>query len=330
MFLNSHRQEQGFYGQQALTREQVQQNFKGKTGRTRVIELTATTSCSGKTQLLYLIAASSLLPTHPETDSVNNGGSEVIWLDADCRFSIFRLQQIILQCIGKSYERVSSLGNSELIQRLCNISLEHLHVFRPQSFDSLISTIISLPSYLFKSSLHQLASRPLRLVIISSLSAFLGSDNIKSDVELPTTPEQSRGNHFNRQYVDLTASLKGLLDIFDCTIIATNWSLSPLQEDIHGVSIRNHLPNIWNNLCMMKLLVKRDRVLKFEPKMSVEETANDGVVREEVLSQSKFSCHLNHWGSEEWSNGVSRELRVLENRGGFSFEINEDGVVVTV
>lgn len=50
--------------------------------------------------------------------------------------------------------------------------------------------------------------------------------------------------------------------------------------------------------------------------------------RQEAVEKSSFSCRVNHWASDEWEDGVSERLRRLRNRGGFSFNVSEAGVVV--
>ena len=300
-----------------------------------MIEISEASPCSGKTQLLYLAVASTLLPADFEAESPSRNGGAVIWLDSDGRFSILRLRQVILQLINQRHERTdrtSSPMQVEAAQNLCKSSLQHLHIFQPQSSDSLISTINSLPSYLFNPSLHHSSSRPLRLLALSNLSAFLGSDRLDTADNDSTVPSaQFHNSHFTQRYTNLVASLRDIQETFDCTVIATNWSLSPVQKTANGLSARPHLPNVWNNFCTLKLLVKRNGKSKFGAGISAEEAA---VIVQEAAKggkadkQTSFSCHVNYWGCEDWPNGVLKGLQDLRNGGSFSFAVDGNGVRV--
>ena len=67
---------------------------------------------------------------------------------------------------------------------LISDSLTHLHIFRPQESSSLQATLDSVPSYLLtQHSLHVSANRPLGLIAINDLSAFLWQDRLDADEE---------------------------------------------------------------------------------------------------------------------------------------------------
>ena len=297
------------------------------------IEIAGHAPCSGKTQLLYYIAANCLLPSVNKDIVLDHKGGTVVWFDTDGRFSTQRLHQILSQQLERRLgcaDLSTSTTQTASLTDNASAALHHLHVFRPKSTPSFLSSLTSLSSYLLNPTLHFSASRPLSLIVVSNLSAFLGQDRMDAESE-PTTAGasvQPGTGLFTQRYIHIISILRSVQSTFGCTIITGNWGLSPIQHSLNGPSLRPHLPAVWYNLCTLRLVTERDGVSKFGPGMSAEEALMEGNQRQEAVEKSRFSCWVNRWASDEWEDGVSERLRRLRNHGGFCFNVSEAGVVV--
>ena len=221
------------------------------------------------------------------------------------------------------------------ISSLVSDSFTHLHIFHPQSSSSLLATLASLPSFLLSSpSTHFSANRPLGLLAINELSAFLWQDRLDADEEpdLPASNHAEKANNtlFLERYRNLISSLRHIQHLFSCTIVTTNWGLAPVTSVAGHPALRPHLPSLWNNFCSVKVVVERDRISKFGPGLSAEEAKKEGVQRWEAVEKSGFSGWINWWGSEGLGEEVREGVRCLKGEGRFSFKVTGDGVMVDV
>lgn len=219
------------------------------------------------------------------------------------------------------------------ITSLVSDSFTHLHIFRPQSSSSLLATLTTLPSFLLSSpSTHFSANRPLGLLAINDLSAFLWQDRLDADDEpgLPASnhAEKASNTLFIARYRSLISSLRHIQHLFSCTIVATNWGLAPVTSVAGHPALRPHLPSLWNNFCTIKIVVERDRVSKFGPGLSAEEAKREGVQRWQAVEKSGFSGWINWWGHEGWRDEVREGIRGLKGGSGFSFKVTGDGVTI--
>ncbi|KAL9128963.1 MAG: hypothetical protein Q9217_002479 [Psora testacea] len=297
------------------------------------IEITSAAACSGKLQLLYLLVTIALLPASYQDQSLGGRGQAVALLDLSGKFSILRLRDVMHGHIALKLEDTSpALSNGNLIS-LISESLVHLHVFRPQSTSSLITTLASMPSYLLSQPYtHYSANRMLGLVAINDLSAFLWQDRLSSDDEarLSATSgaEKVNSNLFIEHYRELVTLLRRIHDLFLCTIVATNWGLSSPTSVMGQPGLRPHLPAVWNNFCTLKVVVERDKVSRFMPGISVQEASGEKAQRWAAVEKSGFSAWVNWWGSEVWRAEVREALKGLERAGAFSFHVTKDCVVI--
>ena len=94
------------------------------------------------------------------------------------------------------------------------------------------------------------------------------------------------------------------------------------------LALRPHLPSLWNNFCTVKVVVERDRVSKFGPRLSAEEARGEGMQRWEAVEKSGFSGSVNWWGNEGWREGVIEGIKGLKNGGRFWFKVSGDGISV--
>lgn len=297
-----------------------------------VIEITDAAACSGKTQLLYQIIALSLLPAEHEDVPINGKGNAVVLLDLSGRFSLLRLHRVIYSQITSICFTSSIELSEQKTLSLVSDSLSHLHVFHPQSSSSLSATLASLPSFLLSSpSNHFSANRPLGLLAIHDLSAFLWQDRLDTDEEtdfpVSNHAEKANSSLFLERWRNLISLLRRIQHHFSCTVVATNWGLGPVTSVAGHPALRPHLPSSWNNFCTIKVVVERDRVSRFGPGLSIEEAKREGVQRWEAVEKSGFSGWINWWGSEGWRDEVREGVEALKTGGGFSFRVTGDGII---
>ena len=298
-----------------------------------VVELTGFAPCSGKTQLLYLITAISLIPKTYKGIILGGREGAVIWIDTEGQLSTNRLHTILHQEITRRSHSSASLRTTE-IEGLSTFTLQNLHVFRPQSSLSLAATIKSLPAYLLNHSRHQSSARPLHIIIISNIGIFLAQDRVDANNEpLKVTAQHQPGtlgisNIFNSTYVDLILALQEVQRFFDCVIIAGSWSYTPVQFTTDGPVLRSHLPSAWNNFCRLRLVSERLTVSRFGPALSAGEAMQEVEKKQDKAEKGRFLCWVNCLGSEDWDDSIHTSLKQLGGNGGFSFQVTQDGVQI--
>jgi len=279
--------------------------------------------------LLYHLVATSLYAPAPDGNTPNPEAGAVIWIDTDSRFDIHRLQTILRTRVLEHDDdlELSARGNTD---NIIETSLQHLHIFRPQSSSTLIATLQSIPSYLFSLHKHYSGGRHLQLLIISNISAFFHQDRLDSDIardgppsEAPGTTTQAPSNLYTQRYRDIVGALREIQTTFSCTIVAGNISLSPLQLSSLDPTHRPHLPGVWNSFCAVKISVTRKIVPKFGPSLSAEEAMLDAEARRQAVERSGFWGWVDPWGCEAWETGT-REA--VERKGGFKFQVDWLGV----
>ena len=256
----------------------------------------------------------------------------MILLDLSSRFSILRLYNVMRDRVSSICTANSSKMPDQELSSLTTDSLTHLHIFRPQESSSLLATLESLPSYLLaQPPTHFSANRPLGILAINDISAFLWQDRLEADEDagLSTSNRMEKANNslFIQRYRTLVSSLRHIQHLFSSTIIATNWGLAPVTSVANHRALRPHLPSVWNNFCTVKVVVERAGVPRFGPGMSAEEAAKEKEQRWQAVMRRGFSGLSNWWGREDWRDEVWEGLRRLERGGAFSFKVTESGVV---
>jgi len=296
-----------------------------------VIELTSASPCSGTTHLLYYIIAVSILPGVYNDIRLQGKSGAVVVLDALGHFDVLRLRQVMRHYIhdrvpAAAAEAPLSKLLEEDIDSLIRSSLQHVHVFRPQSSASLITTIQNLPSYLLDSGQHFSSGRVLQGVLLDGVSAFVWQDRMDNDIQRIESNHNDASNAFVKRYQELVTSLRAVQQLFDCVIVATNWGLSPMISTSAPLAFRPRLPSIWSSFCTLKLVVERVSVTKFREGLSGEAAWREAKARQEVVEKGRFSGWVNWWGCEEWSGGVRDGLEAEGE--GFTLRITGDGVEV--
>lgn len=328
-----------------------------------VVELSSSLSGAGKTQLLYYMTARAILPRTYGGISIGGLEAAVVWMDADDRFDVYRLRNVARELLRQARESVdeemvdkdTELFSHAQLTELLTLSLQHVHVFRPQSSSALLATLCTLDKYLYDLSRHHSASRPLHMLAIDSVTAFLWQDKLRDEVARTEEIGRSRAEidqqralkrtfHLSDLYAELVHELKRLQSRFGCAIVYTTTVSSgrPPVSNTSGQSgppgpydrppsqtpsLRPALPAPWGTFPVLRLVVRRDTVRPFPPAMSAHDARRDASMRQSVVRQGKFSAWVNAWGREEWPRRVIDGVNWY-NGGCFSFYLRATGVEI--
>ncbi|KAF2493226.1 hypothetical protein BU16DRAFT_433758, partial [Lophium mytilinum] len=139
-----------------------------------MIELISSGPGAGKTSLIYYIIAVAILPATYSSTPIGGQSSAVVVLDADNRFRVERLVEVMASYISS---RLAAAGipqqqKTDGMRDLIHACLAHVHIFRLQSMRSLLATLKSLPEYLESRTAHRSAHRRLHSIFLDSASAF--------------------------------------------------------------------------------------------------------------------------------------------------------------
>jgi hypothetical protein len=328
-----------------------------------VLEISSSLSGAGKTQLLYYMTARAILPGTYGGISVGGLEAAVVWMDADDRFDVYRLRNVAREILRQARESAdeeildkdTELFSDAQLTDLLTSSLQHVHLFRPQSSTALLASLCTLDKYLYDLSRHHSASRPLHMLVIDSVTAFLWQDKLRD--ELARTEEIGRSRaEIDQQralkrtfslsdlYAEIVHELKRLQSRFGCAVIYTTIVSSgrPPASNTSGQSgppgpydrppsktpsLRPALPAPWGTFPVLRLVVHRDAVSPFPPAMSAHDARRDASMRQSVVRQGKFSAWVNAWGREEWPRRVIDGVNWY-NGGCFPFYVRATGVEV--
>ncbi|CAG8940196.1 unnamed protein product [Penicillium salamii] len=313
-----------------------------------ILEVSSCLSSSGKSQLLYYLTAIAILPRE-------YGGHEaaVVFIDTDDRFDAERLRVVARRIIRVHMAILSSISDEQSaglptdcdMEALIVSSLRHVHVFRPQSSIALLATLHSLGSYLFDLSRHQSASRPLRMIAIDSITAFIWQDRLRDEVarteeigrsreEVDSEREQKRRFCLPILYDDLAKQLKQLQSQFHCAIVYTSVvsggrpAADQDEPQSRFSTLKPALPAPWGKLPTLRLIVHRSTVRPFPPSMTPLAAAKDAPSRQSVVQQGKIIAWVNEWDRDGWPRRIVEAVEA-SNGGSFSFFVLERGVEVS-
>ena len=264
------------------------------------IEFISAGSGGGKTHLLYYMATLAILPRTHQGIMLNGRDSAVVVLDTDCRFDIQRLTEVMSHYMISQLEssfpssqpvngaQFSTAGKPKVIHDLIQSSLSHIHIFRPWSHTSLLSTISSLPMYLFHSTSHASINRPLHSIMLDSASAFFWQTRTEEDT---ARLSESRAPSTNEVYTALARQLTDLSRTFSCAIITTSWSLSSISHTAQGAqSMRSGLTSSWSLLPTLRFGVGRIPVTPFPEATSIEDALAEKGRRASAINVGKFEA----------------------------------------
>ncbi|GIJ88051.1 hypothetical protein Asppvi_006967 [Aspergillus pseudoviridinutans] len=342
-----------------------------------VIEISSVSSAAGKTHLLYYLTAIAVLPSTINGIRVDGRASAVAFIDADGRFDSERLRTVACGLIDKKLKAHSSTGSGESpealipppllateeLESIIVASLQHVHVFRPQSSASLLATLESLQAYLLDISRHYSSHRPLHAIFIDSATAFFWQDKLHDEVartenigrpvaEVQHERKQKRIFFLSDLYAELVQNLKNLQRYFGCIVAYTcntlngrsvtgyqSHSQSTQQQsgpfDLYNPanvtaprsmpSFRCPLPAPWGTFATLRLVVRRDAVRPFPPMMTARDAQRDAIMRQNVVLEGRFLGWVNEWEREEWPRRFVDGLKD-RNGGVFSFHVGRGGV----
>lgn len=327
-----------------------------------VLEISSSLSGAGKSQLLYYLVARAVIPR--SYNGVHIGGQEaaVVFMDADDRFDADRLRvvtrSLLQQSVSQAEQKTDSGDPASLstegIESVLLSSLQHVHIFRPQSSSALLATLSKLDGYLYDVSQHHSSSRPLQMLVIDSATAFIWQDRLRDEVarteeigrpreEVDRERELKQSFYLSDLYAEIIKQLKRLQGRFGCTVVYTTVSGGrtpvPNAGDHSGPfgqydrttsripSLRPPLPAPWGTFPTLRLIVHRDAVRSFPPGMSAHSATKKAAMRQSVVQQGKFSGWVNGWDREEWPRRVTDGVDA-HNGGSFSFYIKDAGVEI--
>ncbi|KAL5354982.1 hypothetical protein BJX96DRAFT_170237 [Aspergillus floccosus] len=323
-----------------------------------VIEISSTASTAGKSQLLYYLTAIAILPLRCGQHQLGGRESAVVFIDTDGRFDVERLRTIAQGVIRKRLPDQDATTHADDIHATITTSLQHLHIFRPQSSASLLATLQRLDTYLFDLSRHFSSTRPLHSIFIDSASAFFWQDKLHDEVarvedigrayaDIEHDRRHKQSFYLSEMYAELVAELKRLQRRFSCALIYTTtaWSGRPATNgpgdsnpgpftlyDPHSLTLkfpssRPSLPAPWGTFPTVRLLVRREAVRPFPPGMAPAEAQGDAAMRQGVVRRGRFSAWVNGWGCEDWPRRIVDRLDSM-NWGMFAFHVRSDGVQI--
>lgn len=332
-----------------------------------VLEISSSVSAAGKTQLLYYLTALAVLPGQHGDTTVGGQEAAVVYIDADDRFDAERLRAVARSLVQQAQisnsdseegtdgqDTTRSLLNDE-VDALVTYSLQHVHVFHPQSSSALLATLSSLHTYLYDLPRHYSASRRLQMIVIDSATAFFWQDRLRDEVartedigrsraEIDEERKQKKSFYFANLYAEMFKELKQLQGRFGCAVVYTTTvstgrppassksgqpgPLGPYDQALSRTpSLRPALPAPWGTFPTLRLIVRRDTVRSFQPSMSAQDARRDAAMRQSVVRQGKFSAWVNAWAREEWPRRVVDGVD-FHNGGCFSFYVRETGVEI--
>lgn len=319
-----------------------------------VLEISSSLSASGKSQLLYYLTALAILPRRYGDISVSGKEAAVVFIDTDHRFDAERLRTVARDIVLKQ-RGISESGPGAQsggmpdhhLESLLVSSLQHVHVFRPQSSSALLATIRTLESYLFDLSRHRSASRPLQMIAIDSATAFIKQDRLRDEVarteeigrpqaEIDAEREQKKSFHLSDLYTELVRELRGVQSQFQCAVVYTTTVSGGRasgtgyydQPQVCTPPLRPALPAPWGTFSTLRLIVHRSSVRPFPPGMAAHAAVKDAPSRQSVVQQGKISAWVNSWGRNEWPRRIVEAIEA-NNGGSFSFYIRDSGVEMT-
>ncbi|KAF2450052.1 hypothetical protein P171DRAFT_335375, partial [Karstenula rhodostoma CBS 690.94] len=133
-------------------------------------------SPAGKTALLHLLITHAILPSTLSTVLLSGLTSAIILFDPLHHFSISFLATTLLSHIISCFTAAGKDATTDTAKKeitLCvKQALNHVHIFRPASWHSLLATLRGMESYLFDATQHSSTHRPIHALILDDVDAF--------------------------------------------------------------------------------------------------------------------------------------------------------------
>ncbi|KIW27831.1 uncharacterized protein PV07_07532 [Cladophialophora immunda] len=332
-----------------ISPRRLEQRAPTEKAKPATIELTSLRSASGKTSLLCYLCAVAVLPR-----DLGGKASTVVYIDADGRFSAARLAQITNHYIQnhRSGKHPSAAFPDSDIEQTIRSSLDHIHVFRPQSSAQLISILSSLHTYLLDGSRHHSMHRPLGVIVIDSATAFYWQDRSDLATAKLEAPGTTAGGP--SRATETIEKLKALQERFECAVVfSTTTTTAPSSLPFASSSTMRTLNETttitsapttpapsggdarfvspWTSYAALSLSLARLPVAQFPAQMGVEECLRDREKRLEPVRRGRFAATRLPSGAAA-HRGPEREEGGDGGRGGkggrsaFGFRITIEGV----
>ncbi|KAL8795903.1 MAG: hypothetical protein Q9182_007465 [Xanthomendoza sp. 2 TL-2023] len=290
-----------------------------------VLEFVGASPCSGKKQIISHLIARLILPQLYEGCRLGGRESAVILIDSNNSFSILRLRDIMLDNVRLYFHKRSQSLPADVINNLVRSSLDHLHIFRPQSSPSLLATLSNVQSYILDMTSHTSANRTVGAIFLNDLDAFLWQDRLEDAEEQPIEVKGQRSGLLSSRFRDLVALLRRLQTDFSCPVFATTSALSSTtfsRIDGHMVpALQSHLPSVWRSFVTARLILQRESICKFHHGMSAEEAVREAGQRRSAVENSMFTARLDWSDSEAWSEDTRRKIKGIHG-GDFTFRVS--------
>lgn len=185
-------------------------------------------------------------------------------------------------------------------------ALNHLHIFRPTSYASLLATLHALPGYLFADQgqagnllsayTHNSGDRAVSLLVLDSASAFFWPERLRrEDREREREEDDEEGEdevvHVGERDKDelkeqseqsLATALRKVQRLLDCMVVYTSHTLSSSLTN----TTSSALPSPLNPT--LKLLLHRKAVNRFPVGMSLEGAMRDREMRQGVVERGEW------------------------------------------
>lgn len=284
-----------------------------------VVDITSMSTASGKTHILYHIAMLCTLPEEHYGVPMNGKAAAVIVFDSDGRFDVQRLYSImkshILRCHG-----ISDISDAEL-GTVAREALSHIHVYRPQSSQSMIKMLSGIRGYLLDLENHYSSNRRLDAILIDGLSSFYWQDRHAGSIE-----KENGSTEYQEIYNTLVQRIREVSAQFGAFVVVTNWGLQTFVDNSGdasaAASFRSHLPLAWTKLVDVKLVVQRDDPVTFRSGISIAEALQE---REES-TEKKDGDHFSGWVDVRALNsGIQANFQDRETTR-FHYTIGQDGI----
>jgi Rad51 len=306
-----------------------------------VLEISSPSSGGGKSQLLYYLAVTAVLPCSFKGRQIGGRNGAVVLLDTDGRLDVGRLYDIAEGAIQHALQ--DATADTAMIAAVIRDALEHMHVFRPQTSSSLLSTLKSLDTYLLGLR-HRSSARPLHAVLLDSASAFYWQDRMRDEVSrtqdigrsataIQQARDQRQAFYMNTLYADMATELRRIQTVFGCSVAYTTWGLNRAaaqQQNAYAhlwsgpPSFKPHLPQ-WAGLPDLRLVVQRDTVRPYPAAATQAEIQRDAPMRQGVVRRGRFSAWVDTYGREYWPAAAVDALSSMPDQG-FPFWVRDDGV----
>lgn len=239
----------------------------------------------------------------------------VLWIDADGRFDVSRLKDVVLSYLTANSSKTATAGgapstSSISADGIATQSLKNLHLMSPNTSTQLLGQLAALPF-----ALMGLASPlPLSLLVLDSATAFTHQDRFDADLaRLEAGGVVGGADHSSTRGATATAqlsktaqlitALKALQSRFECAVIFTTappahpTTTFPYQQ--HRVGSSNNsttappLPDArsvsaWTQFATLTLTLSRQPIARFATQMSLEECLRDREKRQEAVAAGRF------------------------------------------